>query len=110
MVEEKKWWAEVKSQPKLRTYVKFKNQGLRVEKYLYTQGYYYGRSLMAGIRIGTNKLEVEMGRREGKHVDLRLCKQCNSNQVEDEFHFITQCPLYGILRQIVFRYLSLYKF
>ena len=49
--------------------------------------------VMTAIRIGTNKLEVEMGRREGKHVDLRLCKQCNSNQVEDEFHFITQCPL-----------------
>ena len=79
-----------------------KNQRLRVDNYLYTAGYYYGRSLMTAIRIGTNKLEVEMGRREGKHLDLRVCKQCNSNQVEDEFHFIAQCPLYNNLRDKLF--------
>ena len=98
VVEEKKWWEEVKSKDKLRTYILFKNPRLRLEKYLLTPGYYYSRSLVSDIRIGTNKLQIDMGRREGLEPHLRLCKQCTMNQTEDEVHFLVRCPHYNLLR------------
>ena len=76
---------------KLRTYITFKDKRLRVENYLHTAGYYYGRSLMTAIRIGTNKLEIEKGRWERKAPELRTCKQCSSNETEDEHHFLLRC-------------------
>ena len=29
----------------------------------------------------------------------RVCSMCNSNDIEDEFHFILQCPAYNDLRK-----------
>ena len=87
---------------KLRTYRTFKNKRLVVEKYLLTPGYYRGRKLMSEIRVGTNQLEVDLGRREGKSREMRFCKQCNLGIIEDELHFITQCSRYSNLRDSLF--------
>jgi hypothetical protein len=96
--EEMKWWNEVMKQDKLRTYITFKDQRLRLERYLLTPGYYFGRSLMTDIRIGTNKLEVDFGRRKHKEVEHRICEQCDLKVIEDEYHFLIHCPLYADLR------------
>ena len=67
--EEKVWWAEVGkkgARSKLRTYRTFKDPHLRLEKYLLVPGPCFGRTLMSDLRIGTNRLEIEMGRREGR--------------------------------------------
>ena len=34
---------------------------------------------------------------------MRLCLCCNSQHVEDEFHFIMECPVYENLRSILFQ-------
>ena len=77
---------EVGKKSKLRTYRIFKNPRLRPEKYLLTARYYWGRTLMTDLRIGTNRLEIERGRWEKKKAEDRLCRQCSLNEVEDEYH------------------------
>jgi hypothetical protein len=53
---------------------------------------------MTDIRIGTNKLEVDIGRRKHKEVEHRICEQCDFKIIEDEYHFLIHCPLYADLR------------
>lgn len=50
------------------------------------------RSLFTKLRLGVLPLEVEIGRRRGLPREERLCKLCNHNAVEDEIHFIFECP------------------
>ena len=52
---------------------------------------------MAKIRSGTLCLAVETGRFRSIPLENRLCELCNSS-VEDEKHFICQCPLFSTLR------------
>ena len=39
-------------------------------------------------------LEIETGRYIGTPRDERLCKVCNCNTVEDEYHFLFSCIAY----------------
>ena len=71
------------------------------------------RSLMSQLRAGILPIEIEKGRytpifdktikknrkREAKE---RVCKLCNLNAIEDEFHFICICPLFVIPRTALF--------
>ena len=44
---------------------------------------------------------IEHGRYQIDHLlrENRLCLLCNSNQVEDEIHFVFQCNKYSVQRQ-----------
>ena len=37
-----------------------------------------------------------------KHKELRVCRVCTQNQVEDEMHFLLQCPSYCERRETLF--------
>ena len=47
------------------------------------------RSILTRFRISAHKLEIEIGRYTTPKTPLenRLCKQCNSSEIEDEEHF-----------------------
>ena len=104
--EQKVWLNSMKgddvSQRKLRTYVTFKKK-LCLEKYLLADSDWKGRSYHTSLRTGTNVLEIDKGRYEGIHRTLRFCKQCELKVVEDEKHFVLQCPLYKQLRANLFK-------
>ena len=46
------------------------------------------------LRISAHKLQSEIGRytRPKTPWAERLCLLCNTNSVEDELHFLTECP------------------
>jgi len=71
---------------------------MRLEDYLLINSNSYGRSIHTSLRSGTNKLEIDMGRRLNLHKTERLCKHCTMNTVEDELHFLVQCPKYNNFR------------
>ena len=48
--------------------------------------------------LGVLPLELEVGCRKGLVRDARLCKFCNTNRVEDELHFIFECPTFDSSR------------
>ena len=87
------WWREAEYKPKLRMYrqvrtvddeVKLCRLGLQRQE----------RSLVAKLLCGVLPLEIETGRFVGKPVAERLCKVCNTINVEDEFHFLFSCCMY----------------
>ena len=57
------------------------------------------RSLLAQLRCGILPLRIETGRFRGEKVDDRLCTFCRSGAIEDEYHFLFNCPAYVQLRE-----------
>ena len=62
----------------------------------------YHRSLLTKFRCGVLDLEINKGRHHNIPREHRLCTYCNLGKVEDEFHFLLECPCYSELRLIYF--------
>ena len=60
------------------------------------------RRWLTVMRTGTNSLRLETGRWEGEEVKDRTCRVCMSNDVEDECHFVLNCPVYERERKKMF--------
>ena len=64
------------------------------------------RILLTKLRIGVCPLRIETGRYEGGNKRIppeeRLYLCCNMACVEDEIHFLMQCPMYEYNRSILF--------
>ena len=100
--EESEWKERMQKKPKLRSYRYFKTE-LKLENYLSTSTFFRGRVLMTAIRSGTNKLRIDVGRREKKQEILRVCEQCDLGHVENEVHLVILCPKYNSLRESLFQ-------
>ena len=108
------WVLDLNNKPKLRTYKLFKDE-LSAEPYVKYYVPKCERSIFAQLRLGILALCIETGRFvntfdpvSGLHrklkVEERLCKLCNTNATEDEFHFLFACPKYVNERQKLFNY------
>ena len=75
----------------LRFYRLFKSEYL-TEPYILKCQNKSTRSFIAQIRAGVLPLQVEVGRFIHQALQYRNCQHCKS--VEDELHFIFDCPLY----------------
>ena len=82
----------------MSTYVNFKS-ALEPEKYLLMNLKFKVYQIFACFRCSCLPLNVEVGRRAGIDRKERFCKVCRSNKVEDEFHFLLECPVYNDLRR-----------
>ncbi len=98
---------------KLRCYRTFKTD-FCTEKYLLDCKNYTFRSNICRLRISCHKLFIETGKYLPKKARLkpeeRICKFCNSGEVEDELHFLLRCNLYSDERSYLLCKISdLYK-
>ena len=84
---------------KLRTYNKFK-QNYKLENYLLLGIDKKEIITFIKLRISDSKLMIEKGRHENLPIDKRLCPLCKEN-VEDEYHFTTQCKMLSNARTIL---------
>ena len=99
---------------KLSTYFMYKDK-FTMEKYMFIKSPELRRALCR-FRISAHDLRIERGRYEyvtnntGQKIPLerkkRICKLCNFNCIEDEFHFLAECPLYTVERNMFFHDLS----
>ena len=82
----------------MRTYVTFKHC-FEYESYLNMSNEDHRKSLTR-LRISAHRLAIERGRYTVPFTpaDKRLCKLCNNDEVEDEFHFLMSCSHYKQLR------------
>jgi hypothetical protein len=91
------WYNAVNNSNCLVTYKLFKSQ-LNFENYLD----YLPRKLricLSKLRISSHKLAIETGRHNNIDRAERYCIICNSNDIEDEYHFIIKCPFFDALRK-----------
>ena len=92
------WNSEIDSSPKLSTYREFKPL-LYPEKYLYTLNNFFIRKQLTKFRTSNHKLMVEGGRHRGTDFADRRCIYCDMNCIENEYHFLFECPLYEEIRR-----------
>ena len=56
-----------------------------------------------------HKLRIETGRFNNKlkyvPPEQRLCEYCSMNKIEDEYHYLVECPLYKDNRSKLFSYI-----
>ena len=100
-VEERKFLEEIRMMPKLRTYKEIK-LSLDTETYVKANMPRYNRSLLAKFRTGTFPINLELGRYKRLPVAERKCIDC-PDCVEDEYHFLLECPTYTTDRVDLFR-------
>ena len=86
---------------KLRYYNLYKYDNTPAE-YVMVNISKYQRSLFAQFRSGILPLEIEIGRYRNIPLELRVCKMCHLGVVEDEIHFLCECPRYSEYREILF--------
>ena len=92
-------------QGKLRLYAKFK-KSFELENYLLQFPTHIRRNF-SKLRISAHNLAIETGRYSKPHatpIEKRICFYCK--QVETEFHFIFNCPLYYVERKSLYDQLS----
>ena len=92
-----------KTSPKLRTYKLFKFN-FHLEKYLFTIKNLAKRNLLTKLRTSCHDLHIETGRycRPAMPAELRSCRFCCTNSVEDEKHFLLNCKIFSSLRESLF--------
>lgn len=99
------WLIDVRAMPKLRTYQQL-CPNFNSSEYckVLPRGL---RSAVARMRAGVFPIALETGRWRGQPVDERLCPVCSDSVVEDEHHFLCDCPGYNSLRENYFSGLML---
>ena len=80
-------YKEVKQNFELSTYLKIINN-----KKL--------RNALAKLRRSSHHLNIETGRHRNIERSQRKCILCNSQDLEDEYHFPLICPAYSDLRKV----------
>ena len=95
------WLQDCAQSAKLRTYRMFKSQFSR-EDYLHFNLSRSERALYAQFRCGILPLRIETGRFVSEPPEQRLCVMCDTNSVEDECHFLINCPKYNTIRDKLF--------
>ena len=95
------WKKEVKKKPKLRTYLKIK-ENYTTENYVTLNLSREQRSFLAQLRSGTLPIRLETGRFVREKSEDRICQQCELQKVEDEIHFLFECELYNDVRKDFF--------
>ena len=88
---------------KLRTFAKLKTTS-GMEHYA-TALPRRDRRIIAKLRSGAAHLEIETGRFDKIPPEARLCYHCR-DKVEDEQHFLVECPKYAQERQELYQYLT----
>ena len=107
----KKFWVAKRSSTLLQGNSKLENYfNLKVnfvkESYLSIKDFHIRRALCK-MRISAHDLRIEKDRYSKKYIERsqRLCRFClshSSNYIEDETHFIVNCPLYNEQRILLF--------
>ena len=60
------------------------------------------RKALVKLRISSHKLLIETGRYDNIPRNERVCNVCNRKTIEDEIHFLLDCPSYSSLRDMFF--------
>ncbi len=88
------WKTNLHINPKLRTYVLFKEKSC-TENYVKYCMSRQQRSLIAQLRLDILAIHIETGIFRGTQLDDRICQLCDTQEVENEIHFVWKFNLYN---------------
>jgi hypothetical protein len=91
------WNESLNTNSKLQLYKTFKREFI-FERYIDILNLRKFRYIYVNFRIGSHDLEIEKGRYNNTIRENRICKLCDTNTVEDEYHFLLNCNYYSDLR------------
>jgi len=98
------WYSGINNPGRLETYSLFKNEFI-FENYLDFITIRKYRIALTRFRVSSHDLAIERGRYINVPRNERKCIYCNSNILENEYHFLLICPRYSDLRsQFIKRY------
>lgn len=114
------WYGSLDTSPILKSYKLFKLQ-FQYEIYLDVLPSNL-RFYISRLRLSAHSLRIQTGRYARNRIprNERYCTYCNTNDIEDEYHFVCVCPCYINIRQTylkpyyyrrpsVYKYLELLK-
>ena len=78
-------------------YSKIKSE-LKLENCLLFFSNFKMRQLFTKFRVSDHSLEIESGRYKNITREERICKNCNFNEIGDEYHFFLKCTANHSLR------------
>ena len=86
------WYRSIESSAALEEYKHFKNH-FGYEPYLDILSNNY-RFFLTRMRLSSHSLRIQTGRYGRNKIprNERICQCCNTNDIEDVFHFICICP------------------
>jgi hypothetical protein len=93
---------------KLYIYSKIKSE-LKLENYLLFFSNFKMRQLFTKFRVSDHSLEIESGRYKNITREERICKNCNLNEIGDEYHFFLKCTANHSFRNNLFNKIILNK-
>ena len=67
------------------------------------------RQLFTKFRVSDHSLDIESGRYKNITREERICKNCNLNEIGNEYHFFLKCTAIHSLRNILFNKIILNK-
>ena len=70
----------------------------RLEPYLETVDNATDRRQITKLRLSAHRLNIELLRGTVSDPALRLCKECDLGETEDEEHFLLRCKAYSDIR------------
>ena len=91
---------DIKESSKLKTYSILKIQ-IGYENYLSQIQNTQNRISLTKFRLSNHTLMIETGRHQRIEKSQRFCPFC-PNTIEDERHFLLQCPVYDVFRNELF--------
>ena len=96
------WTLKLSESPKAITYTSIKNT-VFLEKYLCTIENLKHKIALSRFRLSNHDLLIEKGRHMRPRLERsdRKCFLCK-DKIENEIHFLTECPLYNNERKILF--------
>ncbi len=100
------WWSGAETKSKLRSFIcsKYRSDTTTVVKANLSRTQ---RSLLAKLSCGTLPLQLEIGGYTNVDEEDRLCKICNTNRVETEYHFLFDCaPLQWVRSRFYVEHIS----
>ena len=100
-LEEKTILEEINTMPKLRTY-KTLQTNLNTPIYIKSRIEKSQKSTITKLRIGIYPINIETGRHRKEKLEERTCPACK-HSIEDETHFLVNCPLYEESRETLYK-------
>ena len=91
------WRHNITSLSKLDLYCKYK-ENFEFETYLDVVKNDRLRKILSQFRLSSHSLEIEVGRYSNIERANRICKLCNQNTIESEYHFMLCCSQYTTIR------------